>query len=156
MNLSVEQFSKIIVNKSKLLSEVEGAISNEALIELTKKSGQSRWLIAFHLLIIGNFGKPTIDNIFNSEKSYGLNELFVKYFSEYTGIITKNDRDALVEILKGLPVVFRVAIGKNLFNSAIRMFKIKDLGGVQKNNMKIVTTIFEDPKLAKSIVSEMS
>ena len=156
MNLGIEPFSKLVESKSELLSEVKGAISNETLIELTKESGQSRWLIAFHLFIIDTLEKPTFDALLNYKiEETGFNELFFKHFSEYTEIVTKTDLDALKKILINIPVLLTHAIGRSLFNAAILMTKNKGLNDVQKNNMEIGSLIFQDPGVAKSVLGRM-
>ncbi len=50
----------------------------------------------------------------------------------------------------------RVAAGKDLYNFAIKAFNDKEASDTLKKNRKMITTIFEDPELAKDILGKMS
>jgi len=73
-------------------------------------------------------------------------------------IFSKKQKDNVVDYLKldAIPLDLRVAAGKDLYNFAIKTFKNKEVSVTLKKNRKTITTIFEDPELAKDILGKMS
>ena len=71
-------------------------------------------------------------------------------------MITKRDRDEIVKVLRSLPPALITQIGRGLYNIAIAKSKDKEASAEVKKNRKMITTIFEDPALAKDILGKMS
>jgi lipase chaperone LimK len=57
--------------------------------------------------------------------------------------------------LDSTPLDLRVAAGRDLYNFAIKAMNDKEASVVMKKNRKMITTIFEDQKLAKDILGKM-
>ena len=73
-------------------------------------------------------------------------------------VFVKKQKDNVVKYLKldAIPLDLRVAAGKDLYNFAIKAFNDKEASDTLKKNRKMITTIFEDPELAKDILGKMS
>ena len=71
-------------------------------------------------------------------------------------VINKKQRDNIVSYLKikSMPLDMRVAAGRDLYNFALRKTD-KETSDAKKKNKKSITTVFEDPELAKNIIQRM-
>ena len=71
-------------------------------------------------------------------------------------VINKKQRDNIVSYLKikSMPLDMRVAAGRDLYNFALRKTD-KETSDAKKKNKKSMTTVFEDPELAKNIIQRM-
>ena len=163
MNLEQEEFINIVKARGKTL---ENHYTAKELIELLSMStSQVRWLVACGIVetsfssiraVAVLVGTPEDIIKQDIEDRLGRGVVFWPEISAYPDQITRNDRDEIVKVLKSLPPVLTAHIGKSIYNFAIKAFEQKEVSDVMKKNRKMITTIFEDPTLAKDILGPLS
>ena len=149
MNLEQEEFAEIIKERSKSLETMQDPCTAEDIIGLLSgSSAQARWIVACGVVEISCYDSATIDKIFENPIN-----IFWSEISTYTDLITRADCDEIANVLNRLPPVLISQIGGGLYNFALA--KSKEANAVCKQNRRKVTTIFEDPGLAKVILSRI-
>jgi len=156
LNLEREEFAKIAEKRNSSLETMETPCTAEELIELlVGASSQIRWIVACGVVEISCYDGAIFDKI----SGYGRNPIEINIFwpriSAYSNPITKANRDELVRVMKRLPLVLVVHISQCLFASANKIAKNKEASAVMKKNYQMLTTIFQDPDLAKAILGRM-
>ena len=68
---------------------------------------------------------------------------------------TQKENVAKYLALDYIPLDLRVAAGKDLYKSAMKTMKNKDLPDVLKKNSKMIVSLFEEPKLAEAVLGKM-
>ena len=149
MNMEQEEFAEIIKERSKSLETMQDPCTAEDIIGLLSgSSAQARWIVACGVVEISCYDSATIDKIFENPIN-----IFWAEISTYTDLITRADCDEIANVLNRLPPVLISQIGGGLYNFALA--KSKEANAVCKQNRRKVTTIFEDPGLAKVILSRI-
>jgi hypothetical protein len=126
--------------------------TSEVLID-NISSPQMRWLVACLLVEFScmlDIRDLTIESLMKNPIT-----IFWNQIDDYGVIITKKDICEWIKIQPFLPPIFSVAMGKNLFNYAMKVSKQKDASAVVKKNSKMILTFFEAPELAKRILGKM-
>ena len=150
MNLEQEEFAEIVKERSKFLGMMENPCTSVEIMELLSDSSpQVRWLVACAVVEISCYDNATVDKIMGQNI-----HLFKHCLSDYTKPIKKADRDEIVRSLKLLPsLVLKLKVGIGLYNSALSAMSNPD--PLVKKNCSMLTTVFEDPELAKMILGSM-
>jgi len=162
LNLEMKNFTKIINDRNGILEVLNYYSStSKGLVDLlSSSSSQTRWIVACGIIELSYLFENYRDRFSIKMGADFFNipapNIFWCQISNYQHPITRNDRDEIVKVLKSLPPVLAAHIGKSICNFAIKAFEQKEVSDVMKKNRKMITTIFEDPTLAKYILGPLS
>jgi len=148
-NLTQKEFNRIVEDRDVIMKVLNDPCTSEVLID-NISSPQMRWLVACLLVEFScmlDIRDLTIENLMRSPIT-----IFWNQIDDYSVIITKKDICEWIKIQPFLPPIFSVAMGKNLYNYAMKASHDKKASATLKKNRRMIITFFEEPEVAKRIL----